>query len=499
MKVKNLVLFGFVLSALNYLSSQVRKEKEFGFEKTDLDELKNIDLDQIRHEIGDKLETMVGEFGTAVSSIVNIGSEAFDRYITETNDEKDLGIQQEEKQDVKDIIAYIQEAISSMPSKEFEAEKTCDCDEKCSEDGECDCHESKGEDSQEVEDACDCSEQCAEECTCGCHCAEEEAKEEYCACDEHCTEDCKCSCHHDGENSTEECPSHQSSEELSEEDLQEVELSSQEEEDMLRALEEILRQEEEIDSGENDEESYVNEIQKAIDHSFSAEEVVEEEIEPEQAEISFDVDGLFSDIFDSVSETAPESEITEELVSEKTKQEEDEITAYVRQLVDELASEENAEISDEIEENDSEEEVTEEVLPEKEAAESSVEEKLSEEEEIYQQINEMYPYLSRDFIIRVYELKEVIAQNYPLNEMVLVLHRVHFDRLDDLQQFVEIVSNHGYNVNVDENKMIVDLFRRYQNTDGKILSNIFEIANQAGLLHGVYEGYWIDTEKEDAF
>ena len=78
---------------------------------------------------------------------------------------------------------------------------------------------------------------------------------------------------------------------------------------------------------------------------------------------------------------------------------------------------------------------------------------------------------------------------------MIVLHRVHFNNIEDLQQFVEIVANHKYSVNVDERKMIVDLFKMYRNTDGKILTNIFEIANQAKLLHGDYEGYRVEIKE----
>ena len=53
--------------------------------------------------------------------------------------------------------------------------------------------------------------------------------------------------------------------------------------------------------------------------------------------------------------------------------------------------------------------------------------------------------------------------------------------------------NHDYRVNVDENKMIVDIFKDMINTDGKILTNIFEIANQARVLDGNYEGYRVET------
>ena len=50
----------------------------------------------------------------------------------------------------------------------------------------------------------------------------------------------------------------------------------------------------------------------------------------------------------------------------------------------------------------------------------------------------------------------------------------------------------------DEDKMVQfealpAQVKEFVNTDGKILTNIFEIANQARLLHGEYEGYRVDV------
>ena len=44
-------------------------------------------------------------------------------------------------------------------------------------------------------------------------------------------------------------------------------------------------------------------------------------------------------------------------------------------------------------------------------------------------------------------------------------------------------------VNADEDKMIVDVFKEYINTDGKIITSIFDVSNQAALLGGEYDGY----------
>ena len=78
--------------------------------------------------------------------------------------------------------------------------------------------------------------------------------------------------------------------------------------------------------------------------------------------------------------------------------------------------------------------------------------------------------------------------------MVIVLHRLSFSDLKDLYLFTDIVINHDYRVNVDEKKMIVDILKEFRNTDGKILTNIFEVANQAKVLNGEYEGYHIEVE-----
>lgn len=120
-----------------------------------------------------------------------------------------------------------------------------------------------------------------------------------------------------------------------------------------------------------------------------------------------------------------------------------------------------------------------------------------EKEKAYNQIKEAYSNLSAGFISTVYDLKEEIANNYKEDEKVIVLHRLVFDNIDNLRQFIEIVLEHNYQVNVDESKFIVDTFKQFVNKDGKILSNIFEVANQAKALGGEYEGYRvIECEEE---
>lgn len=110
---------------------------------------------------------------------------------------------------------------------------------------------------------------------------------------------------------------------------------------------------------------------------------------------------------------------------------------------------------------------------------------------IYDSIVALYPYLSNGFIKGVYELKESFASDYEEGQKIIILHRLVFTDLEGLRQFVDVMMSHEYFVNVDEKQMIVDTFKEHVNSDGKILTDIFEIANQAKLLTGEYDGYRI--------
>lgn len=116
-------------------------------------------------------------------------------------------------------------------------------------------------------------------------------------------------------------------------------------------------------------------------------------------------------------------------------------------------------------------------------------EEYDENKATYDNISSIFPYLSYDFIKNVYAQKDEIAKDYEENKDIVLLHRCHFKDIDNLHEFVEIIMSHDYSVNVDEKKMIVDVMRKFKNEEGAILSNIYTIANQAGVLNGYYEGY----------
>ncbi|MDO5438749.1 MAG: hypothetical protein Q4F09_01755 [Erysipelotrichaceae bacterium] len=512
MKVKNLVLFGFVLSALSYLNEQAKNEDNNDFDF--LNNLEDVDLDKIRKEFGDGLENVVGEFGDVVSSIVKIGSEAFDRYLQnyENGGEETL-------KKIKEVIdENQQEQDEEVPLRSFFEEKepdswAVDLDSFL-----------RGSDEVENKVLTDLTEllnelgETQEEV--------EKTEEDYLR---------------EIEKAVgAQQPEGETSVETSDEPLM-PEMSDAESDEIDALFSEIIAGEKEAETEKEIQimDGFEGLEEPAVAEPVTEEPIVEEPEEPVQEEVPvYEEPEVTEPAEEPVVEEEPVEEPTEVVEEPETPVEEpveepvetepevpteepvEEPEPEITEPVEEPAQEpEEIPVETEVEEPQPEteepeeqpiviesgEELIREELEEEKAAEEPedrIEIKIEEapkyqEEDIYAKINDLYPYLSLGFIRSVYELKEVIAEEYPLDKEVIVLHRIRFASVDDLRQFVEIVSNHGYNVNVDENQCIVDIFKQYRNTDGRILTNIFEIANQARLLRGQYEGYRIDVVNEE--
>ncbi len=238
--------------------------------------------------------------------------------------------------------------------------------------------------------------------------------------------------------------------------LAEIGLMLEEDEEVQEETIEELIEEAAEDLMPFDEDDYLEQIQKMIDATIALDEVGEPVdmtavLAVEDSEVDIDeIDRVFKEI----------------LAQEGYSQEPVDLTATEDDYLEALANE---------------------------LKEALEEDPVPTQEDIYASINELYPYLNMNFIRSVYDLKEEIADTYPLDARVLLLHRIGFVVLDELRQFVEIVLDHGYRVNVDEDKMIVDVFKVFDNEDGKILANVFDIANQARVLDGSYEGYHVEV------
>lgn len=223
-----------------------------------------------------------------------------------------------------------------------------------------------------------------------------------------------------------------------------------------------------IEPIEDDE--FLEEIKKNATNDDTDEIVPIERNEKDDAEM----DSIFNEIVEH--ENKEEAELVETVAKEETKvegatPEVEETQTYVSSLIEELRTK----------------------LIKEEEYKREHEEK---NKEIYARISKLYPYLPEGFLRSVYELKKSIASDYRNNAKIIVLHRIKFKDVENLRKFVEIGLNHDYTINADENKMIVDIFKQFINTDGKILANIYEVANQGYLLEGEYEGYNVIVEEE---
>lgn len=220
----------------------------------------------------------------------------------------------------------------------------------------------------------------------------------------------------------------------------------------------------------DDDDEYLKLISEAANKAKGEETNVFSEVKKPKDEE--DLDDIFSEILGHEAAPKEKVKVVEE-VKPEPKKEEKKISAndeYLKGLISELKSQ---------------------LAEEKQKVD-----KAADRVSIFEKISNLYPYLNGGFIRAVYSLKESIAKENPIGKKIVILHRVYFKDVESLRQFVEIVSNHDYTVNVDESKFVVDVFKEHINADGKILTNIFEIANQAKVLDGDYEGYRI-VKRED--
>ena len=319
MKVKNLVLLGFILSAVSYLSKQVEEEK--ANDQSSIGELEDIDLEEVKKELGAKLEKAVSEFGDVISAIAKIGSDAFEEFLNEEDDEEEA------------LKERLEKAVAAKEETKEENEvslPTFDFDELL-------------------------------------HVFDEEEDEE-----------------------------------------EEVEEKEDDEEEEVEEREEDEEGDDLWHQKEDNSDALLKDLQDTL-NSFEVPKV------PEKA---LDEDEMLKDIGEAVARKEPSQELDElfdDLLKDTHNQIEkevnsDEIDAIFKEIIDQEANKE--EVS-----NKEEEKV-------KEEKEEDYVRELSQDiapitpkrvPDVYDQINELYPYLSKSFVRSVYDLKEGIAQEYLRN------------------------------------------------------------------------------------
>lgn len=117
--------------------------------------------------------------------------------------------------------------------------------------------------------------------------------------------------------------------------------------------------------------------------------------------------------------------------------------------------------------------------------------KLEDEAESYgpqvKEIAVLYPYLSEKFIAAELAKNETYNQQFPTDTLVHVAYLIAFSNADKCDTFVKAVADKGYDVQVSED-LQVQVSRQFFTEDGAILSDIYNVANQAACL----DGQWLD-------
>ena len=108
-----------------------------------------------------------------------------------------------------------------------------------------------------------------------------------------------------------------------------------------------------------------------------------------------------------------------------------------------------------------------------------------------QEIAKLYPYLDHKFIAEQFARNDVFNKEYPEDTLITISHKAKFKDAWTLEEYTKIVEENGYTAErLNETENIIS--KKMFTTEGAILSDIYNVANQVAYLKGTYEGYKID-------
>lgn len=111
-------------------------------------------------------------------------------------------------------------------------------------------------------------------------------------------------------------------------------------------------------------------------------------------------------------------------------------------------------------------------------------------ETVYE-ISDLYPYLSYEMIDEILDANISFNRKYRDNQPIRIVHRVGFDKIEDLIEFVILIKEHDYRVEENNGLDMIAISKDLIVEDTIIISDIFNVSNQVYRLHGQYKGYEI--------
>lgn len=323
--------------------------------------------------------------------------------------------------------------------------------------------------------------------------------------------------HHDSteEPQEEEAPGINQEEETEAEPEAEEPVLSQEESfsDLMSELEQELHNESSSDETEEElnEETLQVEQQEEVVEKIVSSEVLEEPVAVEETKIEEATSETVADLEDSAE--------VKEVEEEKENEQPEIIEEHEKEPVEvaEMKEEEyKSDFSEEVEANSEEEsledeEETDSVIKdlqgkilnevEQEIKDNSdfgdfVRGNAQKEEEprysgtVYE-VSDLYPYLSYEMIDKILDANIGFNHVYHDNQSIKIIHRVGFDKIEDLIEFVILIKEHDYRVEENNGLDMISISKDLVVEDTIIISDIFNVSNQVYRLHGHYQGYEI--------
>ncbi len=107
------------------------------------------------------------------------------------------------------------------------------------------------------------------------------------------------------------------------------------------------------------------------------------------------------------------------------------------------------------------------------------------------QYNIRYPYLSSRFIDDTLKFSHQFNADYPVGTRVAIEHHAHFDAIEDLFVFAQIIRQSGYAVKEGSEDKTLVVVREMFVDNNTILHDVFKVANQVYCLSGEYQKFRI--------
>lgn len=235
-----------------------------------------------------------------------------------------------------------------------------------------------------------------------------------------------------------------------------------------------------------------------LDEEFDETEL--EQIVENEEDIPIVVESLIEEIAEQVE--AAQDEPVEETVFIELEEEPEEMeplqsydTPEVDELMKTIAGQVKA-ADQAVEEPEVMEEEPEEIVEEvAQAEESDYLQDIRKITELYSekvaQYNIRFPYLSSRFIDDTLKFSNQFNTEYPLGTRVAIEHHMHFNAVEDLFVFAQIIRQSGYLVKEGAEDKTLIVVREMFVDNNTILHDVFKVANQVYCLSGEYQKFRI--------